>query len=185
MSNVFDTALIIIDLMQMMIILFFASKDAEAPAASLLRVVRLFKLLRIVRLLRNEMFRDLMSMIQGIMGGWQTLGWALVLFFIMVYVISLVFRETLGRKEYEHVTNHFDSVPRAIFTTFRCSFGDCSSNGGAPIFAHVFDNYGIFHSAFYCAFTFGMSVGLFNVISAIFVESTMAAAAELELSKKS
>lgn len=78
----------------------------------------------------------------------------------------------------------FNSVPRSMFTTFRCSFGDCSTSGGVPIFEYVNESYGAAASIFYCLFVFGVTIGIFNVISAIFVESTMAAASELQTSKK-
>merc|ERR1711971_312343 len=67
---------------------------------------------------------------------------------------------------------------------FRCSLGDCSSISGTPIFEHVHLEYGTFFSIVYCCYWFFVTVGLFNVISAIFVESTLAAGQNLELAKK-
>merc|ERR1719203_226356 len=123
-------------------------------------------------------------MIQGMLGGMQTLGWAIFMFFIMVYVTSLLFREMLGRRQIENVTELFDSVPRSMLTTFRCSFGDCNTIGGAPLFEQVQIAHGGFASLFYCIFVFAVTIGIFNVISAIFVESTMEAAMSLQASKK-
>merc|ERR1712139_489389 len=106
------------------------------------------------------------------------------MFCMLVYVISLIFREMFGRKEVEHVSLYFNSVPRSMFTVFRCSFGDCSSRGGMPIFEHVYHHYGFRYSAVYALFVFVVTIGLFNVISAIFVESTMAAAIASQLAAK-
>merc|ERR1712241_1112084 len=65
----------------------------------------------------------------------------------------------------------------------RCSFGDCTTDGGTPIFEHVTLFRGGVWSFVYSGFNFIVVIGLFNVISAIFVESTMAAAAKLQVSK--
>merc|ERR1712061_792207 len=127
---------------------------------------------RLLRLLRSEVVRDLLSMIQG-MGGFPTLIWSMVLFLLVIYITSLLFHEFFGKAPVEHVSDYFDNVPRSMFTTFRCAFGDCSAAGGVPIFEHVQDSHGFMASVLYCLFTFTITVGLFNVISAIFVESTM------------
>eukprot|EP00928_Gymnodinium_smaydae_P047011 TRINITY_DN31353_c0_g1_i1.p1 TRINITY_DN31353_c0_g1~~TRINITY_DN31353_c0_g1_i1.p1 ORF type:complete len:631 (-),score=108.70 TRINITY_DN31353_c0_g1_i1:78-1970(-) len=186
-SNCFDASLIAIDLFQLILESFFpdaAASMKQAPSASLFRVVRLGKLIRIIRLLKHPIFQDLLAMMQGMIGGLSTLVWAMVLFFITVYVTALLFREFFGREDTEHVYDLFHSVPRSMFTTFRCSFGDCSDPYGVPIFEYVVKHYGGFHGVFYCIFVFTVSIGLFNVISAIFVESTMAAASALQSAKK-
>jgi len=184
-TNCFDAALVTIDLFQLTLIIAFPDTSTkDLPSASLFRVVRLVKLARLLRLFRTEVFKDLISMIQGMLGGMTTLMWSMALFFIVVYVVALLFREFLGREQKENISEYFDSVPRSMFTTYRCCFGDCSSAGGVPIFEHVNEEYGAAASIFYCLFVFGITIGLFNVISAIFVESTMAAAEALATGKK-
>jgi len=186
-ANCFDAFLVFIDLVQLSIVLIApeaAENTGDIPSASLFRMIRLIKLTRLLRLLRSEVFKDLLSMIQGMLGGMTTLAWSMVLFFLMVYVLALIFREILGRKQKENIYELFDSVPRSMFTTFRCSFGDCSTSGGVPIFEYVNKDYGWPASLFYCLFVFTVSIGLFNVISAIFVESTMVAAMALETTKR-
>jgi hypothetical protein len=111
-------------------------------------------------------------MITGLVGGMNTLVWALVLLVGIIYVVALCFREIFGRKE-GRVLNMFDSVPRSMFTVFRCAFGDCSNPDGTPVFEWVTQQYGGVYSILYCMFLFLITVGLFNVISAIFVGSTM------------
>merc|ERR1712232_813483 len=86
--------------------------------------------------------------------------------------------------EAENVKEYFDAVPRSIFTTFRCAFGDCAARGGVPIFEFVYDHHGALHVGVYCVFVFVTVIGLFNVISAIFVETTMAAAMSLVNERK-
>merc|ERR1740121_495012 len=142
-------------------------------------MIRLCKLIRLVRLLEGDQFKDLFNMVHGMLGGSTTLYWATLLFFLAIYVVALVFRETLGRKAYPHIYGSFRTVPKALFTTFRCSFGDCNDEEGYPIFEHVALKYGMWHTLFFCIFTFAITIGLFNVIAAMFVESTVSTAVAL------
>jgi len=144
----------------------------------------LLKLVRLLRLLRSDIFTDLLRMIQGMLGAMPTLAWSMVLFFLVIYIVALLFREFFGNTPKEHISEYFHDVPRSMLTTFRCAFGDCSSGGGVPIFEHIHLHYGAAASIFYCFFVFSITIGLFNVISAIFVESTMAAAMDMQQKKK-
>jgi hypothetical protein len=182
-ANIFDAFLIALDTLQLGMSIFggdAAKTLAEegVPSASLFRVIRLVRLVRIIRLLRTEKFKDLLGMIQGLAGGILTLGWSTILFFLIVFVWALVCRELLGTRQVDSVTEYFDSVPRALLTVFRCSFGDCSTHAGTPIFEFVTDSYGGAYGLIHCIFIFFVTIGLFNVISAIFVDATLAAASE-------
>eukprot|EP00928_Gymnodinium_smaydae_P038992 TRINITY_DN26748_c0_g2_i2.p1 TRINITY_DN26748_c0_g2~~TRINITY_DN26748_c0_g2_i2.p1 ORF type:complete len:674 (+),score=91.68 TRINITY_DN26748_c0_g2_i2:93-2024(+) len=188
LSNCFDAVLIVVDAAQVSLDLFAPETakmlDEEGvPTASLFRVVRLVRLARVLRLFRSDGFRDLQSMIMGMMGGLMTLGWALLFFMVILYVAALMCKEALGKREAPNVFEYFNSVPRAMLTVFRCSFGDCVSSGGMPILEHVYESYGGYVSFVYCAFTFFVTVGLFNVISAIFVDSTVRATERVETDK--
>jgi len=154
------------------------------PSASLLRTLRLIKLARLLRVIRHHLFQDVLSMVQGLVGGGKTLAWAVILFIIVVYVVALLFREIFGRRQVENVYEMFDTVPRAMYTTFRCSFGDCNTSTGLPIFEYVQQYYGTFYSLIYCLFLFCITIGIFNVISSIFVQSTLHAAASLATEKR-
>jgi len=140
--------------------------------------------LRLLRVFKLKVFAEVLSMIQGIVGGMGTLMWSMVLYVIVVYVVAIFCRATLGREQVENVYEVFNSVPRAMFTTFRCSFGDCETSGGQPIFEYVHEGYGAMASLCYCFFVFGITIGLFNVISAVFVESTLAAASAAQHAQK-
>lgn len=128
-------------------------------------------------------------MFQGLIGGAHTLGWSFLLFMMFIYVVALIFREVLGPKTHDFndedaVDWYFRSVPRSMMTVFRCSFGDCSDRGGTPIFEHVTQKHGKLIALLFGGFIFITMIGLFNVISAIFVESTLKAAADLAEKKE-
>mmetsp|Transcript_74392 Transcript_74392/g.217885 ORF Transcript_74392/g.217885 Transcript_74392/m.217885 type:complete len:620 (+) Transcript_74392:46-1905(+) len=182
-ANLFDTSLIAVDAVQWIMVITDAGAVFDFDA---LRVVRLLRIGRILRLIRLDVFRDLLAMLSGMIGGMPTLLWSLVLFIIIMYVIALIFRELLGRRQQqdEFIAGYFDSVPRSMFTVFRCSFGDCSTETGVPIFELVTNEFGAQFALCYCLITLFVTIGLFNVISAIFVESTMHAAQSSMLSRK-
>merc|ERR1719471_1704922 len=107
-------------------------------------------------------------MIQGMMGGLSTLCWSLLLFVLFIYVVALVFREIFGpdkNEEQNDISNtdakwYFRNVLRSMFTVFRCSFGDCSTAGGTPIFESVFQSAsGNFYICFYIFYSFLVSIG--------------------------
>eukprot|EP00929_Paragymnodinium_shiwhaense_P005549 TRINITY_DN10770_c0_g2_i5.p1 TRINITY_DN10770_c0_g2~~TRINITY_DN10770_c0_g2_i5.p1 ORF type:complete len:808 (+),score=151.15 TRINITY_DN10770_c0_g2_i5:82-2424(+) len=186
--NTFDALLILSDIIQLAIETRFRDepkKIADLPPLSLFRIVRLVRLARIVRLLQHPVLETFLMMLHGILGGLPTLGCALLVFIFFVYFVALLFREFLGRDpQAEHIFEYFSDVPRSMVTTFRCSFGECTTISGAPIFEHVDVKYGVGFSLLYCLFAFAMSIGMFNVISAIFVQSTMAAATALQNKNK-
>eukprot|EP00929_Paragymnodinium_shiwhaense_P096779 TRINITY_DN58470_c0_g2_i2.p1 TRINITY_DN58470_c0_g2~~TRINITY_DN58470_c0_g2_i2.p1 ORF type:complete len:665 (+),score=137.60 TRINITY_DN58470_c0_g2_i2:78-2072(+) len=185
--NLFDATLIAFDVVQLSLQIMFpsaATSLSDLPSASLFRVVRLIRIVRILRLLRHPVYHTLLMMLHGMAGGLPALGWALMLFIASVYIVALLCREVLGRQGLEKTAQYFDNVPRAMITTFRCSFGDCADINGTPLFEHISEEYGLGYSAMYCVFAFSMSIGMFNVISAIFVESTLAAASGMKAEHK-
>eukprot|EP00929_Paragymnodinium_shiwhaense_P114170 TRINITY_DN824_c0_g4_i2.p1 TRINITY_DN824_c0_g4~~TRINITY_DN824_c0_g4_i2.p1 ORF type:complete len:701 (-),score=123.91 TRINITY_DN824_c0_g4_i2:418-2466(-) len=185
--NLFDASLIAVDTAQLIFTQVAKATTgswAELPSVSLFRVLRLVRLARLLRLLRYHVFDDLIAMIGGMVGGLSTLLWAGVVYVFAIYCIALMFREAFGHYEVENVYEYFDDVPRAMFTTFRCSLGDCSTASGMPIFEHVDQQYGPGYNLIYFAFMFSFTVGLFNVISAVFVDATLAAAEKLRYSQK-
>jgi hypothetical protein len=131
-------------------------------------------------------------MLGGILGGTPTLISAVALFLAVVYITSLLFRELFGREAKimyceecgdVDITEMFENVPRAMLTVFRFFFGDFSTIQGVNLYEGIQIGYGTTAQLFVCMVFFVVFIGVFNVITAIFVESTLAAAAKLERSK--
>jgi len=72
-----------------------------------------------------------------------------------------------------------------MFTVFRCIFGDCTTYDGRPLFDEVIHDskapFGEMWGLGYTMFVFFVVVGLFNIVSAVFLERTMVVAKELEI----
>ena len=125
----FDLLCVILALIEMAITYhsLAAGQNAEMGAMSSLKMLKLARLGRIIRLLKFKIFQELKLMIQGVFTGLRVLFWAVVLLFGMVYLLGVVSR-TLFNEEPE-----FRTVPRAMFTSFRCFTDGCSTYEGAPL----------------------------------------------------
>jgi hypothetical protein len=190
-ANIFDFLIVAVDLLQLTLEMMNIDLLSDAPAASLFRVARLVRLVRLIRIARLDMLDDLVALISGMVGGMTTLMWCIVLFFLILYCTSLLFREFFGRGDPyifpstgEDMTSYFNSVPRCLLTVFRFFFGDFGTEQGIDMFQGLMDHYGAVSAVFVCALFFMITIGLFNVIAAIFVESTLAAANEGQIAKK-
>jgi len=176
-GNTFDSLIVLLDVTQTILGLIIQSDTTHL--ATFFRILRLFRILRVIRVFRSKAITGLIDMFNGIISGIKTLGWAVVLFLMIMYVFAVVCRFSLGLERESHwgdMYPYFDSVPRSMFTIFRCSFGDCNTEDGVSIPEHISRHYGGVYTLAYCSFVFFITIGLFNIISAIFVESTMAAA---------
>lgn len=175
-SNIFDAALILTDTAHVILSLLKHSFETGNYIA-VFRIVRLMRLARLLRLFRAPIFHDLLAMVHGLMFGMPTLAWSCVFFITFIYVVALMFRGAFGPEPGDPFLTddymaawYFQTVDRSMFTTFRCSFGDCSTKHGTPIFeAGVGAKAGLMLS---CV-VFIASIGLFNIISAVFIERIM------------
>jgi len=190
--NIFDTCVVFADTLQCMFLLGPAkweSKAFEDIPISIFRLIKLMRLGRILRILRSSVFGDLFAMLQGLRCGLSTLVWALLVFLLFIYLVALMCKELLSQQnpgeeqlnapsDNPETTLLFQTLPRAMLTVFRCSFGDCSTSDGDPLIDLLVMENSLWWGALYSLFTFMVVIGLFNVISAIFVQSTLAYAAE-------
>lgn len=67
-----------------------------------------------------------------------------------------------------------------MFTAWRCFTGECVNTEGRPLHALLYDEYGVVFVFGYVASYMLVSMGIFNVILAVYVDITMKAAKENE-----
>lgn len=152
---------------------------ASKSKFQMFRVVRLCRITRLARLIRIPLFKDLLMMISGIVGGMRTLFWSMILILIPLYAVALILRDTVGRLSLEasDPAYNFSSLALSMFTIFRCVVsGDCTNMNGEPIIFLITEKYGWWYGVMYCILMLLMTFGLFNVIVALYVENTVAAA---------
>jgi len=115
--------------------------------------------------------------------------WAIVLFFFFIFMFGIFCRQVLGGKPgkpdepiedglasyipTELVYLSFRTVPWAMFTLFRCFTDGCVADDGTPLAVHIGNIYGpVAMFSYMLAFLF-VTIGLFNLIMAIFVDNVM------------
>jgi len=149
--------------------------DDGASTLAMFKVLRLLRIARIARVGRLSLFKELSVLISGTLGGMRTLLFSIFLLAVPLYVFALIFRETLGDKGIlGHGAQAFGTLGLSFFTLFRCTVAqECTQPDGRPIFVEVTDRYGWGYGALYSALVFFVTLGLFNVIAAIFVENVV------------
>lgn len=173
---------------------------AASKLILVLRALRLTRIARLVKLLHTPILSGLANMLAGFMVGVPCMLWVMVLLTIIFYVLGMVFRQVVGptqgisRIDYcgftgDDVQGHsdnamcqahvlygeefFGTLRTSMFTVFRCVLGDCSSKAGKSLTAAFSSGYGAAFDAVYCGGMVLVVFGLFNIIAAIFVETTI------------
>ncbi|CAK9096891.1 unnamed protein product [Durusdinium trenchii] len=159
--------------------------ESDMFASSLLRFCRLIRLVRVVKIFRLKCMKELRLMVKGLVAGLRTLALAFPLLFAVLYVISGFATMTIGRDERAielELAQGFENIFWSMFTAFRCFCGECNSAKGLPIHAILAEelDYGFAFVAGYIISYMLVTLGIFNVILAVYVDITMRAAKETE-----
>eukprot|EP00931_Biecheleriopsis_adriatica_P101482 TRINITY_DN7660_c0_g1_i6.p1 TRINITY_DN7660_c0_g1~~TRINITY_DN7660_c0_g1_i6.p1 ORF type:complete len:653 (+),score=91.69 TRINITY_DN7660_c0_g1_i6:30-1988(+) len=170
--NVFDCTCLIISLLDAVLsTVLMAVSDVslvDLDGFMLLKVVRISRLFRIVRTLHYEVFDELKTMVLGVISGMRCLLWAMVLLFILIYISGIAAKQLLGSREPE-----FETVPAAMFTLFRCFTEGCVAYDGTPLTERLRHKYGSMFLAPYLILFMGISLGVFNLVTAVFIDNVM------------
>lgn len=152
-----------------------AGAEFDLSQLVVIKMARLARLARLIKLLRFRIFNELKMMVEGVLAGLRVLFWAIVLFFAVIYLMAMFVRKTIGKdEEIEGVyANSLSSVPWAMFTLFRCFTDGCAANDGTPLQVHLFERYGAIFMVTYMLIFLFITIGLFNLIMAIFVDNVM------------
>jgi len=107
----------------------------------------------------------------------RTLLWAMILLFSAVYILGVFATLSLGGKAPSLMQSDvYANVPMSMFTVFRCLMGDCIDEQGRPIVFLYAEEFGVPFVLGYISSTTVIVFGVFNLIFAIYIESTLAAA---------
>lgn len=134
-----------------------------------LRLIRLCRLARLTKvlksLMRTKLFREVHLMADGMASGARVLVWAVVLIVAINYVLALLanifFSETL----------EFTTVASSMCTLFRCFTDGCEDYTGKPLMEQVRIDHGTPTFFVYALVHVVISVGVFNLIMALFIDS--------------
>jgi len=180
--NYFDLFLLATGLVDIVVELAVQTRS-DMFGASLLRFCRLIRLVRVVKVFRLKYMKELRLMVKGLVGGFRTLFLSFALLFAVLYVIAGFATMTIGRDDLVAqlgLTTHFKNIPSSMFTAFRCFSGECFAESGLPIAAVLEQSHGLPFVLGYVLCYMLVSLGIYNVILAVYVDITMRAAKESE-----
>lgn len=123
-------------------------------------------------------------MVKGLLEGMMTLVWAFLLLFIFIFMIgvAMVFvvkeMNTFGAHtdHYQELYPFFYSLEMSMLTVFRCLTGDCSTTEGLSLVMLLTKELGPFFVFMWVGVIMITNFGLYNLIMAIYIEKTLAAA---------
>jgi len=160
--------------------------------ARLTRILQSSRCLRVLRLIRVPLLKDLRVMVMGLCSGFQMLGWAFFILFVLIWGLGVGLYHVLAWEVHcpaddrlckraqaalePQLFNLGGNTPRAMFTVFRCLTDGCAAADGTPLMVILWDIYGWHIIAAYVAVVVFVTFGVFNLIMALFVERTLATA---------
>merc|ERR1711862_902549 len=101
----------------------------------------------------------------------RVLFWAIVLLTMVVFAMGCVMRLTTGT-----IRDEFSTLTESMFTIFRCFTDGCSAYDGTPLQNHLYQVYGFPAMIIYTLVFLFVTIGIFNLIMAIFIEQVLASA---------
>ncbi|OLP77795.1 Voltage-dependent calcium channel type A subunit alpha-1 [Symbiodinium microadriaticum] len=168
--NLFDFCCILLSMADVSIFLYVQLQQVkdnplDLQVVMLIKMLRLARLARLIRTLRFEIFYELKLMVLGVISGMRVLGWAMVLLASMIYSAAIFTTSMFGLSEL--VDDEMSTVANSMFTLFRCFTDGCVARDGRPLNELLAQEWGVFMYV-------GVTLGLFNLIMAIFIDNVMA-----------
>jgi len=181
--NMFDLVMVMMQLFDM-ILEHFLAVDGDGHSTSgnmsfmrLLRILRIVRIVRIVRVLRYV--SELRAMVTSILSSCRSLLWTLILVLLFTYVVSVYFTSLVADRseslDNAEVKRYYGSLMSTLFSLFKAltngvDWGDLAE----PLMDEISPHIGFVFALYMC---FAV-VCIMNVITAIFVESSLLRAEE-------
>lgn len=179
--NVFDTALVVAAYVEEVVQLLLSI----GPGLNVIRILRAMRIVRGFRIVRVfAFFRDLRIMIMGIMHSLQSLVWALLLLFCVVFLFSVFVLQfaieentaqaendtdyiVLSNTDFDDMMLYFGSLPKTIYTLYCSIVGGIDwADAAKPLLSLNTPLALLF--CFYIAFAV---LCVLNIVTGVFVES--------------
>jgi hypothetical protein len=174
------------------------STVSAARISLVLRCVRLARIARLIKLFKGPFLKELANMLSGFFIGLPSLIWVMVLLASVIYILALLLKSALGRPynaeplmdkcgsgdvgQWDDLEctactlfaeEYLYSVKSSMMVVFRCVVGDCTSKAGQSLSAHLSGCYSWKFDLVYFLGMVTIIFGIFNIITAIFVQATM------------
>jgi len=180
--NWFDFTCLLLSLGDLALFIYVEISQVENPldlqTLMLVKMLRLARLARLIRTLRFAIFYELKLMVLGVISGMRVLAWAMVLLALLIYAAAIATTSLFGGDEN---IPEMKSVSRSMFTLFRCFTDGCVARDGTPLSERLYDIHGLVWVIPYVILFVGVTLGLFNLIMAIFIDNVMASQMQRKL----
>jgi len=138
--------------------------------------LRILRIARLARFVRGTFFKDLNALIYGFLYGLRPLFWAVFVLLIVSYSLGLMMRLYVGKDGSPspiYGPSYFGDVRTAMYNVFRCLNNDCTTREGFPLVLKIGDSYGWLPKISYAVVVLILTLGLLNVVLALFVERVL------------
>eukprot|EP00930_Biecheleria_cincta_P042263 TRINITY_DN29073_c0_g1_i1.p1 TRINITY_DN29073_c0_g1~~TRINITY_DN29073_c0_g1_i1.p1 ORF type:complete len:540 (-),score=94.46 TRINITY_DN29073_c0_g1_i1:16-1635(-) len=184
--NVFDFFVVVVSTIDACVSI--ASRGAASPLGniSVLRIIRVVRITRVLRVFRiMKFFKDLRVMLAAIVSTVKTAYFALVLIFMIMYMFAVAITQMVAEhvKEREEANNpvgrdddllfFFGSIPESLMALFMTLAGGIDWKDAAVALYQV----GWLCVVVYCIFVIIMTLCILNVLTGIFCQCAIEAAA--------
>jgi len=177
--NTFDTITVLGSIIELS--LQFAATEGEKSANFLLlRCLRFLRFLRVARMLRVRAFRELRLMVQSMMCCVKPLTWTVSLLGLVLYIFAIVFTQaTIDALRNNYGLEHKDLLQKNFSTMVGSMYVLLSFVLGGSDWLDYAVGLGSIHWGYkicLCCYVIFTQLALLNVVTAIFVDSSMNAA---------
>jgi len=175
--NVFDTVTVLGTAAELAIHLILASQTDNFV---LLRILRLFRVARLVKMLRLRFFRELRLMIYSILCCVKPLVWTVFMMMLVIFTFSIIFveaateglRNMFSSPQKDTLTEGFSTITLSMYALLVSVFGGTDWVGYASALGSVHATYQVL----FVTYILFSQLALLNVVTGIFVDSSMNAA---------
>jgi hypothetical protein len=145
----------------------YAKMGPDLSDQAIIKMLRLVRLLRLGRALHYPIFKELRTILLGVVSGIRVLFWALILLLVCVFLLGILMKKLDDQQE------ELATVPAAMFTVFRCFTEGCTDYQGRPLSESLREEYGAAFLLGYILVIMFVTFGLFNLIMAVFIENVV------------
>uniref|UniRef100_A0A7S4T520 EF-hand domain-containing protein n=1 Tax=Alexandrium monilatum TaxID=311494 RepID=A0A7S4T520_9DINO len=178
--NIFDLVVVTFTLLEFILDQSFpVVDDTKTNGISMLRVIRILRIVRVARVIRVvRFFRELRMMVYSVMSSLQSLFWAIMLLFVILFVVGVYITQSVT--SFRISSDPDDDLTLALEKYFGTLFGTMyyllqSVTGGinwGEVTSPLLE-IGWFYALFMSLFTCFTLFALLNIITGIFVEGAI------------
>jgi len=177
--NLFDAVTVLTSAAEVVIKMAYPGRST--PNIVVLRFMRFLRFIRVAKVLRFNMFRELRLMIHSMMHSVKPLAWTVTILMMEVYIFSIVFTQAVRDKVAS--TNLSSSSSQMLHDNFFTISSSLRALLAAVLggkdwmdFAVPLGELSTFYELLFVAYIFFTNLALLNVVTGIFVDSSLNAA---------